>query len=549
MTIASSFQDQKTMKLVESKLKRYQKMLSERENFLDQWQEVADYVTPRKNDYTIKRSPGQKRNQKVVDTTPITANQWLAGAMHSMLTNASVRFFELLMAKPELNDIARVKEWLSDTADRMFLVVNASNFQTEVHEIYIDLGAINTACLYIGEHPERVVHFNARSMQEITVDENHLGLIDTVYRCYKTSSRAVIQEFGEKNLPKPAFDFLQKNIDKDDLKMLHTVEPLNDPMNEENEKKAGHQFVSYYILENEKILISKSGFFEFPYAVTRWSKTTGEKYGRGPGLQMLPDIKMVNTMMETTIRGAQKTVDPPLMVMDDGVIGKVRLTPGGLTVVRQTVADQPIKPLITDARVDFGYQAVEDVRKRIREGFFVDQLRFGEMKHNTSATEIAQRTQDRLRLMGPVLGRQNFEFLRPVIERIFGIMRRRGMLAPPPPEIQGEAFDIRYSSLVAKAQRMSEGQNIMEAISVMSPLVQVKPEMMDLINGDAYAKHILDIYGVSPKILNSDKEVKQMRDARAEQMAKQQQMEEAQVGADVAQKAMMGTAQMKQAER
>lgn len=525
-------------------IQRNSRLEADRANWETLWQEITDYTVPRKNDIISKKSSGMKRGHELFDTTAIMSNQLLSAALHSMLTNPALRFFDLRAAIPSLNENEEVKLWLQIVADRMYQILNDSNFQTEIHEIYIDLGSIGTACLYIGEHPEKIVHFSARPMKEIFIDENNLGVIDTVHRKYEWNLRQIVQEFGEEVLPA---DLLRKYKDgnEEPLTMLHCVEPYGEA--EYKERGSIFQFGSCYLLKEEGYVIKREpGFREFPFAVPRWTKASGEKYGRGPGGDMLPDTKMVNVMMQTTLKGAQKTIDPPLMVADDGVIGNVRLTPGGLTVVRP-FSEVPIRPLITDARIDFGIQMVEDTRRRIRAGFFVDQLQLREGPQMT-AQEVRQRAEESLRLMGPVLGRQHHELLRPKFTRVFGIMSRRGQLPPPPAALQGQVIDIVYSSLVARAQRMSEGENLTRAIAVAAPILQARPEALDIINADASVRHVFDIYGVPQKIMNKQADIDEMREARAEAQAKAAQEMRETHEADVVNKTIPAVAQLEQAK-
>lgn len=526
-------------KQIEKYCERFEKMKVDRANWESHWQECYDYIVPRKNDITVEQAPGTKKNSELFDTTAIMANQLLSSALHGMLTNPSTRFFELVMGDPELDNDEEVKGWLQEVADRMFIVLNNSNFQTEVHEVYLDLG-IGTACMYMGEHDERVIHFNARAIKEIYIDENNLGLIDTVYRLFKWTPRQIAQEFGEENVPECVTKALQKNV-SDAWEIIHVVEPWYGEKSPHN-----YAFKSCYVLKDQKEYLSESGFREMPYAVPRWTKTSGEKYGRGPGMEMLPDIKMVNKMMETTLKGAQITVSPPWMVTDDGVIGRVRLTPNGLTVVRQTSGEAPIRPLITNARIDFGQQLIEDVRKRIRSGFFVDQLQLNEGPQMTAA-EVYQRTEEKLRLMGPVLGRQHFEFLRPLVERLFGIMDRKSMLPPAPDKVQGKKFDVRYSSMVARAQRMSDGQMLGRAIQISAPLLQLDPTVADNLNGDEALRYVFELHGIPQKLMRKSREIQTIRDGR--QKAQQAAMEQQQQAheADVASKTLPGMAQAAQA--
>lgn len=541
-----SYAQTETSQADKDEIKRYIErqsgLKSKRGTWESHWQECMKYIIPRKADVTSTLTPGSRRDDELFDTAAIYANQLLASALHGMLTNPAMRFFELVMGDPELDEDEEVVGWMEDVADRMFVVMNNSNFQTEIHEIYLDEGGIGTACLFMGEHADKIVHFNARAMKEIFCDENNLGLIDTVNREFCWKPRQIVQEFGEDKLPPKVVEDYKKGCD-DDWKILHSVHPSDDPS---PIKRKYFPYKSVYLLPEQGLFLSKGGFREFPYAVPRWTKTSGEIYGRGPGMEMLPDIKLVNRMMETTLKGAQKTVDPPLQVEDDGVIGRVRLTPGGLTVIRPGSAG--IKPLITDARIDFGYQLIEDVRKRIRSGFYVDQLQLQSGPQMT-ATEVSQRAEEMLRLMGPVLGRQHFELLRPMIERVFGIMVRKNLIPQAPAKIRGKAFDVRYSSLAARAQRSTDGQNLSRALQIAAPIINAKPAALDNINEDRSIRYIAQIYGVPQRIMNTEREKKAIRDGRAKANAQIAQQQQQQSQADMASKVLPAAAQLQMANK
>ncbi len=509
------------------------------------WQECMDYMNPRKNQILKKSMPGQRRGQELFDSTAIMANQTLASALHSMLTNPATRFFELTMGNAALDEDEQVMAYLQETGSRMFNMLNNTNFQTEIHEVYLDEGSLGTGCMFMGEDEDRVMHFNARHMKEIFIDENNLGLIDTVYRGFEWKLKQIVQQFGEENLP-PEVIKKWKDGNEDPQKIIHAVEPVS---REDKMRGVLHNYTSTYVLRESAAILSKGkGFHEFPYVVPRWTKTSGEIYGRGPGMDMLPDIKMVNAMMNTTLRGAQKTVDPPLMVSDDGVIGRVRLTPGGLTLIRPG-NDKPITPLIIDARIDFGLQMIDGVRARIRAGFFNDLFSSDNQANpNMTATEVNLRTMEKLRLMGPVLGRQHFEFLAPMIERCFGVMSRKGLLPTPPQSIQGKNMDVRYSSAIARAQMIADGNNFNQAIQAVAPIVNADPTVMDNIDGDKSLEYIFNMYGIPEKIMRSDRDKKKIRDGRAAAQAQAAQEQSQGNQAEAAGKVMPGMAQLAQAQ-
>jgi hypothetical protein len=186
-----------------------------------------------------------------------------------------------------------------------------------------------------------------------------------------------------------------------------------------------------------------------------------------------------------------------------------------------------IKPLITNAQVEFGEKMVDNVRERIRSGFYIDQLQMQQGPQKT-AEEVRQSTEDKLRLMGPVLGRQHFEFLRPVIHRLFAIMMRKNLLPPIPDAIKGKDWDVRYSSMIARAQRINEGQNIARAMAMLQPLVQLKPDILDILDTDKLVREVWGIYNNPHDLLVTKQalaKLKAQRQQAAQQQAQMQQQE------------------------
>ncbi len=494
-------------------------METERSNFESGWQDSYTYIVPRKQDVVNESAQGEKKGDELFDTTAIDANQKLAGMLHSTLTNQTLQFFELMFGDEEIDNDEEVMEWSQKVTKILHTIINNSNFQTEVHELYLDLGAIGMACQFIAEDKDLVVRFQTRAMREIYVKENNLGVVDTVHRKFKWTAQQLIDEFGEEKIP----DSVKKKKDdvNEKFEILHVVEPRPSGL-------GGHMgFDSKYMLTAEKCIISRGGFKEFPYVCPRWTKTSGESYGRGPGQDALPEIKMLNKMRETTLKGGQKTVNPPLMVTDDGVIGKVRLTPGGLTIVRAG-NEKPIMPLIMDARIDYGFQLIQQSRTTVRTIFFQDQFQLPKEGPQMTALEISSRRQESLLLMGPVVGRQYYEYLKPMVERSFACAARQGKIPEAPAKIRGKMFDVRYSSMVARAQRMADGTNFVRAMQVAAPIINMKPESADLINGDKSLKYVLNTYGVPTQVMNTTAEIKTLREGRAqanEKLAKEQEQQ------------------------
>tara|TARA_R100000458_G_C8267933_1_gene242809 strand:- start:159 stop:1763 length:1605 start_codon:yes stop_codon:yes gene_type:complete len=508
-------------------IRRFEQLKSNRINWEDHWQELADYVLPRKDDIFRTRTYGEKKHNKVFDSTGIHANELLASALHGMLTNPSTQWFELTTGDELLDQDDEVRLWLQTAVRQMHKVLNNSNFQTEIHEVYLDLGSFGTACMRMEEDDEEVVRFQSRPIYEAYVDQNNKGGIDTVYRSFFWTARQIKQEFGEEALTEDMLSQLEAKLHDryDEYEIIHAVEPVTDDYDGPEIKK-GHKFRSTYVLKEKKKVLSYGGFKEFPYVIPRWTKIAGEVYGRSPAMKALADIKMINQVMKTTIRSAQKTVDPPLMMPDDGILLPIKTAPGGINYYRAGSADK-IEPLQTGSRVDFGFQMMEQIRMRIREAFFIDQLQLGSGPQMT-ATEVSQRTEEKLRLLGPILGRQQFELLRPLIDRIFNVMMRKNLFPPPPQQLSQASLQVQYSSQIAKAQRSADAQSFTRVLNIIGPLFELKPEMMDNINTDQLLRYVSRAYGLPEEVINplemvlEDRQARQQQQAMAEQMAQEQ---------------------------
>ena len=75
--------------------KRLASMASARQTWEDHWQEILDYVMPRKAEVTFIRAKGEKRTEILFDSTAITANNLLAASLQGTLTSPSLQWFYL----------------------------------------------------------------------------------------------------------------------------------------------------------------------------------------------------------------------------------------------------------------------------------------------------------------------------------------------------------------------------------------------------------------------------------------------------------------------
>jgi len=510
-------------------LKQLGQLENYRKTWENHWQEIGDYIIPRKADVTTSRTPGDKRMEKIYDATAIHAAELLSASLHGMLTNPSSKWFDLQYQDDALNTEDESKEYLEGQVEVMYKAYQRSNFAEQIHELYHDLVTFGTAVMMI-EDVEGEIRFSTRHISECYLSEDEWGRVDTVFRRFKMSLRAMAKKFGEDKLSEKRKGELEKEPYKE-VDVVHVVMPRDDAAYGKKDA-INKPWKSCYICPDSKTILRESGFDEFPYVCPRMFKASHElSYGRSVSMVALPDVKMLNAMSETTIKAAQKQVDPPLMVPDDGFMLPVRTKPSGLNFYRAGTRDR-IEPLQIGAQNPLGLNIEEQRRNHIRSCFYVDQLMMAQGPQKT-ATEVLALTEEKMRILSPLLGRLTAELLNPMTNRVYNILSRRGKFAEPPMMLEGGDVDVEYVSPIAKAQRRSDIQSIMQMFELLSPLASINAGIFDHFDFDGLIRHILKTLAIPATITKGegqvaeDRENAQMQQQQAQEMAEVTQISEA----------------------
>ena len=511
-------------------IERYESLKAQRSTWEEHWQEVADFFLPRKSNITIKHTKGNKRHEQMYDGTATHALELLAASLNGMLTNTISPWFILKYRNEVTNADDQAVEWLESCGKIMQQVFQRSNFQQEIFELYHELLAFGTSAMFISDDEQDDLRFKTIHISEIFITENEKGYVDSLTRRFHLRNKNIQTMYPGTELPRSLKDMIDSKPYEETV-ILHSVFKSDTPMGYDN--KQNMDYISCHVHPETGFLLRESGFKEFPYVVPRYLKSSSnEIYGRSPAMNALPDTKMLNTMSKTTIRAAQKQIDPPLMVPDDGFILPVRTVPGGLNFYRAGTRER-IEPLNIGANNPIGIQMEEQRRKAIRENFFVDQLMTVQGAQMT-ATEVMQRTEEKMRLLGPVLGRLQSELLQPLITRCFNLLdKKKKFLKRPETLADVELIEVEYVSPLAKAQKTQELSSIMRGIEIFGSMQNIAP-VFDYIDIDGLVDHIKDVLGLPAKIMRSKAEVQAIQQQKQQQQMEQQQLQQAQQVAESA---------------
>jgi len=526
---------------------RLKELEEKRLNWESFWQDLMKYCIPRKAKVTDTRVPGSKLDSTVYDSTAITSSQILAAGLHGYLTNPASKWFSLATQDKSLMEDQDVKIYLKQAEDKIFDVLNSSNFSQQIFEIYHNSSVVGTAALYEEEDEDDIVRFYSRPVEEIFVDEDSRGKVNTVYRKFTLTAIQAYERWGDDNSDAIKECIKNKKYGTQ-FSFIHAVEPREIRDVGKTDSK-NFPFASTYIDEKEEKVLSEKGYYEFPYFVVRFNKLSDEVYGYSPAMTVYSDIRMLNRMSKTIIRSAQKIVDPPLILPHEGFLLPIRTQPSAINYRTSGTSDDKIEPLQTGANIPLGLEMEEQRRQVIKQAFFVDLFLMLQQQKQMTATEVIEKVEERMLVLGPILGRLMSELLDPIIVRTFNILVRKGHLPPPPPALANKTYVVEYVSKLAKAQKVSELKSITNTLQLIAEMARFKPEALDLINESEAVRAIADINGTNPKIINSPEVVAQIRKQRAEQQAQMAQMQALEQGANIAKTGTEAEKNLKEANR
>lgn len=504
-------------------LNRYERKKSDRVTTDSLWQDVANYVMP-KRDFLVTRSPGQRRTDRIFDITAIEDNKKLASTLHSLMTSNTVRWFNLYLQDGNYRYGRDAQVWLTEATRRMYDVFSAqdSMFASQAHEMYLDCCAFGMGVMYVDRDAKGKFRFIYRKLRDCFVSENDYGIIDSLYRCADMRASDAIEMWGDK-----VGEYIKKMHKQNPdamIKILHCVEPRT--IANYGKKKNRKKYASYYVCVDGRHLIDEGGYDDFPYVTPRFSKRDGEVYGWGPGCDSLPVARMLNTMFEVMLRSAQKLADPPVMVDDDALIKPLKLDPASIIVTRS--GSRLPSPLVTNTAPNIAVQHIELVRQQIHQIFYVDQMALP-VNDRMTQLEVNSRQQTQFRQLGPMLSRMQSEFLGPLIDRVFNIMLASGMFPPLPDELVGQQISVEYISPIAMAQKSIEADGILQTLGVIGQIAQFDPSVIQNVDTDSLTRIIADIYNYPAAALRTREEVQEERQRVA---AAQQQQQQAEMAAE-----------------
>lgn len=543
-------------------LKRADSLKSDASTWTTTWQDLSNYVMPRKSNINTEKTPGvDGYTSDLYDMTMMQSNMTLGAGQLNYITPATDRWFAWEPPE-ELKGNDAAETWYQKCTEIGFREIARSNFYLEVHEHYLDRGGFGTAALFCEEGKKSTLRFECWDIGTYWIAEDSEGNVDTVFREIELTCRQAVQMFGEEQCGETIRKCYQEaksgkstNYDRK-FKFVHGIFPREDEDRQVGKQDGENKpIASIYISRTDCCITRNSGFDEMPAFISRFLKWGKTPYGYSPSIEALPTGKQVN-FIEQQMDTLAETAAFPRVRVPDNLEGDVDFRANGVTVYDPNMPNAKPEEWLTGGRYDIGLQRVESKQKKIEEVFHVTLFKmFAERDKQMTAREVIERVQEKIVQFSPTFARMTTELLNPMLERIFGILFRAGKFPEYPPDVVTPTANgltlalpqVAYTSKIALAIKALENQSFLQFVEIVAPLVQVDPAAMDAIDTDKAFKGIARNLSIPTDWMRSDEDIARIRAERAEAQQKQAAAEQAKLVAGAAKDVAQADPQVKQA--
>lgn len=513
--------------LVNDILSRFDQLKNDRLQFIDRWQEAEQYVAP--TIYNWSDLNAVPSVPKRYDSTPCLNLKTLVAGLTGYSISPNIEWFKFSLQDQNQLELYGVKDWLEKCEKYVQAEFMRSNLYKEASR-FVEYAAVDGhSVMLIDEDMDRQqLRFSTMRNNEIYLDVDDYGEIDTVFREYLMTIRNAVKFFGLENLDESIQEkYKEVKLWNEKIKILYAVYPRDNFDSTLKDAKNMPIAAIYVDVEHRKI-ISEAGYREMPFSVFEWDRIGGLAYSNSPAITAISDIKSLNIIRSSSLKIAQMSAEPPMILPSS--LRTVNLVPRGMTYVDNPQTDI-IQPIKTGENYPITIDVLKEYEQKVRDWFFVDfflmlQSKQGQM----TATEVLELQGEKSTTLANLVVSLN-EGLQKIIKRSFNLLMQAGRLPQIPASLMNQAasMKIQFVGPLSQAQQKYHAAGgINQALSLIGPIAQLNPEAMDNIDADLLMRRAMEGQGMPEEVLREEDDVQKLRQARAEQQAAMMQAQQQQ---------------------
>jgi hypothetical protein len=505
-----------------------------------QWEECAKLIHPNSRNtffYGNYTWPGQKKTHVQIDATGMMALHRFAAICDSMLTPRNMEWHQLRADDDYVMKDRQTQLWFEQVNRILFRYRNdpTSNFTGQNQNNFQGLGAFGNAAMYIDKFDGRQhgnshgLRYKAIPLGELFMRENHQGLVDGFCRWFRLTAYQAVQKFGMEWLPASLHAPLKQNSQWG-YNFIHCVRPRADYDTDRLDHR-GLPFASYYVsVEGRCLMAPESGYRSLPICPSRYDQGPGEVYGRGPAMMVLPALKTLNAEKSDFLEQGHRAVKPVFLTGDDGIVG-FTMRPGALNKGAINEDGKKMVDVLPAGNIQISKEMMAEEKSLIEDAFLVSLFKLILDEKILTATQVTEIVNQKGILIAPVLGRQQSEYLGPMIDRELDLLGEQRLIPPMPPRLREAkgSYKVVYTSPLAKAQQAGQVSGFTRTLDVAHTIAQATGDasIYDPFDFETALPAIADINGSPPSWMADQKKMAAKAQARAKAAQIQQQIQAA----------------------
>ena len=511
---------------VQRRLNRWRNLQVNKGQWMLHWDDLARLMLPRRMGFVTQMTEGERRTEEIYDATAMRAARGLANAVGQLLRPEGEKWFFMRAVDDRLNNLGEVQDWLKRSEDTLLDAVfnPKAKFRQAVGEADTDLVVFGTAINFIGlSRRAKRLKFLTIDLKEADIALDDEGNPDTLFQQRSYTLRNAEQKFGKERLSENLRRLLEHRSEASlDTKynFLRVITPRTNGR-EDAVLTRNMPFTNDWIEIDSAHEVSLGGFREFPLVIPRWDTSSGETYGRSPGMIALPDSETANAMAETILVAGQKAADPAFFAPNDSSFDAINSFSGGISYYDVDTAVQlggnPFFTMDTNYNLPITRDMQDDTRQQIEAAFFKNVFNLPVRGPEMTATEVITRKEEFIREIGAVFGRLESDYLAPQIERSFTLLLRLGEFNPIPEILLDRSVRFEYTSPIKRIREQVEAAAARLWVQELREMSEVKPDIMDLADLDEIGRHAARALDLPVGSVVSRDKVEAMRAQRAEE--------------------------------
>lgn len=495
----------------------------ERAAFEGGWDEMRSIIMPRATGNAHpERVPDNDGSLEHSDVANASLKK-LASAHLTYITPLDRQWFTLRPVGFKKDGCQPLHDWYNKAREVMERELAVSNFYSVMHEVYLDRCLTGTGCMFAEMNLNKQLIFRNIPSGTYAIAESESGDVDTLVRWFRLTAHQAEQKWGERALGPKVMRAVRdaKRRYTDTFEFIECVLPNPKGRLYSYGLSAKHRpWQDVVICLDDKRIVFESGFYEFPFLVTRFLRWGDSPYGVGPAWHARRTIRMAMDMEKILYTLGQVKAYPRLFLLA-AQYGDVDLRAGGQTVITPEAASLNLpREWGTQGEYTIGLEYLRGLYGKIEEAFYIPMLEtVSRVERQMTATEVAAREAEKVLGFTPSFTLFASDF-RMMCQRVMALLYRAEKMPAPVPGVFDSSRrgvptrlavpQVLFMGKIAQSIARTQTDGLMTALESIGALAQMtgRPELLDIVNLNKAGELIYDSRGAPMECKATENEMK-----------------------------------------